>query len=375
METHKPKRILALDGGGIRGALTLGFLEKIEEILRDKERNPNLKLCDYYDLIGGTSTGAIIAAGLSIGMTASEIKDLYLKLGEKIFGKKFSWLWHPFKRYRAEFDFEPLEDALKEVFGDIKIGGKEIKTGLCIVTKRADTLSTWPIINHPNGKFYNEIKDEDGKLIGKANKDFLLREVVRASAAAPTYFVPQKIQVEGEESFGTFIDGGVSLSNNPSLQLFLIATLSEFPYKWKTGENNISLHSIGTGTYRKNYDSLKVFRKGMVGWGKLVPDLFMEDANYLNQTILQFLSKSPTARIIDSEILDLKNDLVTTEPALHYIRYNVILDDENLQSLGFSFNESEIESLREMSDAKNKNSLYEIGKRAALEYIIESHIK
>ena len=52
----KPKRILSLDGGGIRGALTLGFLEKVEEIIREKENNPNLRLCDYFDLIGGTST-------------------------------------------------------------------------------------------------------------------------------------------------------------------------------------------------------------------------------------------------------------------------------------------------------------------------------
>lgn len=372
---QKPKRILALDGGGIRGALTLGFLEKFEEIIREKEKDPNLRLCDYYDLIGGTSTGAIIAAGLSIGMTATEIKDLYLELGDKIFGKRRSWFLHPFKRYRAEFDFTPLENALKEVFGDIKMGGSKIKTGLCIITKRADTLSTWPIINHPNGKFYNEIRDEEGKLIGKPNKDFLLREVIRASAAAPTYFVPQKIQVGNNDSFGTFIDGGVSLANNPSLQLFLVATLSEFPYQWETGENNISLHSVGTGAYRKNYDPEKVSRKGLMGWAKMIPDLFMEDANYLNQTILQFLSNSPTARIIDSEILNLKNDLVTKEPALHYIRYNVILDDENLKKLGFSFNESEIESLREMSEAKNKEILYKIGSIAASNYVDELHIK
>jgi len=375
VENSKPKRILALDGGGIRGALTLGFLERIEEIIKTKEGNPKLKLCDYYDLIGGTSTGAIIAAGLSIGMTAGEIKDLYLNLGEKIFGKKYSWLIHPLRRWRAEFDFKPLEIALKQVFGDIKIGGKEIKTGLCIVTKRADTLSTWPIINHPKGKFYNEIKDEEGNLIGKPNKDFLLREVIRASAAAPTYFIPQKIQVENNASFGTFIDGGVSLANNPSLQLFLVATLSEFPYRWETGEDKISIHSVGTGTYRKNYDANKVAKKGLMGWAKMIPDLFMEDANYLNQTILQFLSKSPTARIIDSEILDLKNDLMTQNPALHYIRYNVILDEENLKKLGFSFSKSQIESLREMSDAKNKNTLYEIGSKASFKYVFESHIK
>lgn len=375
MNNIKPKRILSLDGGGIRGALTLGFLEKIEEIIKEKENNPKLRLCDYFDLIGGTSTGAIIAAGLSIGMSATEIKDLYLSIGDKIFGKKTSWILNPFKRYKAEFDFKPLEEELKNVFGDITIGSDQIKTGLCIVTKRADTLSTWPIINHPNSKFFNEIRDNEGNTIGKANKDFLLREVIRASAAAPSYFIPQTIKVENNREFGTFIDGGVSLANNPALQLFLVATLSEFPYKWKTGEENISLVSIGTGTYTKKYDANKVAKKGLLGWAQMIPELFMEDANYLNQTMLQFLSNSPTPRIIDSEILDLKNDLVTEKPALHYVRYDVMLENEKLSDLGFKLNEKELESLHEMSDSKNKELLYKIGSQAADSYIKPEHIK
>lgn len=361
MKEGMPKRILALDGGGIRGALTLGFLEKIEELIRKKENNPSLRLCDYYDLIGGTSTGAIIAAGLSIGMTAAEIKDLYLNLGDKIFGKKRRWWLQPLKYYKAEFDFRPLEKALKDVFGEITMGSPEIKTGLCIVTKRADTLSTWPIINHPRGKYFNH------------NKNMLLRQVIRASAAAPSYFIPQKIDV-GFGEIGAFIDGGVSLSNNPALQLFLVGTLSEFPYKWQTGEDKLSLHSIGTGTYTKKYNPDKVAKKGLLGWAKMVPELFMEDANYLNQTMLQYLSNSPTPRIIDSEILDLQNDLVTEKPALHYIRYNVMLDNTELTELGFEFNDKELESLREMSDSKNKDILYDIGKKGAQKFIRSTHL-
>ena len=375
MDKLKPKRILSLDGGGIRGALTLGFLEKIEEVIRKKENKPSLKLCDYYDLIGGTSTGAIIAAGLSIGMTASEIKDLYLNIGDKIFGTKHSWYLNPLKWYKAEFDFKPLEEELKNIFGKITMGSDKIKTGLCIVTKRADTLSTWSIINHPDGKFYNDIKDSHGNLIGRGNKHFLLREVIRASSAAPSYFIPQKIKVENNNEFGTFIDGGVSLANNPALQLFLVGTLSEFPYKWQTGEDNLSITSVGTGTYTKIYNADKIAKKGLLGWAKMVPELFMEDANYLNQTMLQYLSNSPTPRMIDSEILDLKNDLVTEKPVLHYLRYNVMLDNTELKELGFQFSEKELESLREMSESKNKEVLYSIGAKAALRDVKDSHIK
>lgn len=361
MASTTPKRILALDGGGIRGALTLGFLERIEEIIREREGNPNLMLYEYFDLIGGTSTGAIIAAGLSIGMSASEIKDLYLDIGDKIFGVKRSWLLDPLKRYKAEFDFKPLEKALEEVFGNITIGSKDIKTGLCLITKRADTLSTWPIINHPGGKFFDK------------NKGMLLRKVVRASSAAPSYFTPQKLDV-GNGEIGTFIDGGVSLSNNPSLQLFLIATLKEYPYKWEIGENKLSLLSIGTGTFTKRYDPDKISKKGLLGWAKMIPELFMEDANYLNQTMLQYLSTSPTPRKIDSQILDLKDDLITNQPALHYIRYNVMLEENELNSLGLNYPQEDIESLREMSDGNNKDKLYEIGSRAAKVQVNPEHI-
>lgn len=357
----RPKRILALDGGGIRGALTLGFLERLESIIRERSGNPNAMLYDYFDLIGGTSTGAIIAAGLSIGMSASAIKDLYLSIGDKIFGVKRSWFLDPIKRYKAEFDFKPLEKALEQVFGNITIGSEDIKTGLCLITKRADTLSTWPIINHPDGKFFN------------SNKGMLLRKVVRASAAAPSYFIPQQLDV-GQGEIGTFIDGGVSLANNPSLQLFLIATLNEYPYRWETGEENISLLSIGTGTFKKRYDYKKIAKKGLLGWATMIPELFMEDANYFNQTILQYLSHSPVPREIDSEILDLKEDLITDKPALHYVRYNVMLEENELNSLGMPCTQKELDSLREMSEAKNKHKLYEIGSRSAAIQMQPEHI-
>ena len=143
-------------------------------------------LCDYFDLIGGTSTGAIIAALLATGKTATEVKDLYLSMGGKIFKGKRDW-WNPletFKFLKAEFSEKYLEEALNDFLGDITIGDNRIRTGLCIVTKRADTNSVWPLINHPGGKYYQH------------NKDYLLKDVLRASSAAPSYFVPQLLKVD-----------------------------------------------------------------------------------------------------------------------------------------------------------------------------------
>src|SRR5215203_1358231 len=97
LQSEGPKRILSLDGGGIRGALSLGYLKKLEDILRRQHGdNPDFTLSDYFDLIGGTSTGSIIASCLAIGMKVEEIKKMYFELGGKIFGKKYKW-WNVFQ--------------------------------------------------------------------------------------------------------------------------------------------------------------------------------------------------------------------------------------------------------------------------------------
>ena len=85
IESPGAKRILSLDGGGIRGLITLGYLEHIERELGCGDADRRLR--DHFDLIGGTSTGAIIAAGLALGLTVAELRDHYLELGKSIFGR------------------------------------------------------------------------------------------------------------------------------------------------------------------------------------------------------------------------------------------------------------------------------------------------
>lgn len=358
--SNGPKRILSLDGGGIRGALTLGYLKKIESIIRNKEQDDSMLLCDYFDLIGGTSTGSIIAAGLAIGMEVDEITELYLKLGGEIFGKKRSWWkpWETFKYLKAEYDYTALKKSLKKTFGEVLIGGPEIKTGLCIVAKRADTNSTWPIINHPGGKFF----DSD---VGR-NKDIPLWEAVRASSAAPTYFVPQRIHV-GNEEHGAFVDGGVSMANNPSLTLLMVATLKGFPFGWEMGEDKLEIVSLGTGynVFSKKTDEIE--DNWVLSWAKSVPDMLMQDASWQNQLILQWLSNSPTAVEIDTEANTLEGDYIGGKPLIKYLRYNFPMTVDTLNALGIdqAFNQEDVENLIEMSNAENRYQLLEIGKRDA----------
>jgi len=372
LKSNSPKRILALDGGGIRGALTLGYVQKIEDILRKQHGNdPAFRLCDYFDLIGGTSTGSIIASCLAIGMSTKEITDMYFDLGGKIFGKKYKW-WNIFQvgdYIHANYDEKPLEEALKNVFKEIKLGGDEIKTGLCIVTKRADTNSVWPLINHPEGKYYSSA---DGM-----NKDILLWKAVRASAAAPTYFIPQVIDVGGGLHEAAFVDGGVSMANNPALQLLMIATLHGFPFHWQLGADNILLVSIGTGMGRLNKLPTDITKNNLLNWAQQIPDMLMQDASWHNQLVLQWLSKSPTAVSIDGEIGDLKDDLLAGTPGkglFSYLRYNMWLENGTLKALmKKEYSSKEIDDLVEMSNAASRFELNEIGIKAAEVLVKEEH--
>ncbi len=361
-----PKRILALDGGGIRGALTLGYLKKMETLLRDKYDNQALLLCDHFDLIGGTSTGSIIASGLAIGLEVDEIINLYMDLGGKIFGKKHSWWkpWETFKYLRADYDYSALAQSLsatfknKETGAPILMGSSEIKTGLCIIAKRADTNSTWHIMNHPKGRFY----DSD---IG-VNKDIPLWQAVRASSAAPTYFVPQMIEVGNGET-GAFVDGGVSMANNPSLALLMVATLKGFPFHWEMGADKLEVVSVGTGysIFSKKTDDIE--DNWILNWAKSVPDMLMQDASWQNQILMQWLSNSPTAFEIDLQTGTMEGDYLGRNPLIKYLRYNFPLTVSELNGLGMDkvFTQEDVESLIEMSNAENRYELLEIGKHAS----------
>jgi patatin-like phospholipase/acyl hydrolase len=241
-----PKRILALDGGGLRGILTLSILAEIEGTLKQRhDDQEKFRLCHYFDLIAGTSTGAIIAAALAQGMTVSEITEKYFNLGHKVFKKSL------FRKglIRALYDYTKLTEELQAVFGETTtLGSPTLETGVLIVTKRLDSGSPWPISNNPRGKYYGPRRDSDAI----PNAEYPLWQVVRASTAAPRYFEPEHLEIikaEGKKSvIGEFVDGGVSPFNNPALQAFMYATMDGYRVGWPTGANKILLVSVGTGT-------------------------------------------------------------------------------------------------------------------------------
>jgi predicted acylesterase/phospholipase RssA len=101
-KTPGPKKLLALDGGGIRGVITLEVLGAMKNMLRSAlGRDESFALGDYFDYIAGTSTGTVIGAGLARGIPVSELRERYLSMGSTMFKKAF-WPQRVWNKYRAD---------------------------------------------------------------------------------------------------------------------------------------------------------------------------------------------------------------------------------------------------------------------------------
>jgi hypothetical protein len=361
-EETKPKRILALDGGGIRGILTLEYLGVIEDMLKARSGRDDFRLADYFDLIGGTSTGSIIAATLACGMSVGEIKKLYRDLGKSVFKTS---LWRR-GFLSPKFPADRVQEALDSQLGaDTTLDSTKVRTGLMIMTKRLDTGSPWPLHNHPRARYYAQ----DGKL--------LLTQVVRASTAAPTYFEPQEMKISSRDGGvvnGAFVDGGVSPFNDPALQLLMLATLDGHGFRWKTGKDQILLVSAGTGTYRKVFASQELMGMPAAEQGIRSLQSLMEDTARINQALLQWLTNCVTPWTIDRAMGDMKTDSANGPQLATYARYNVLLDQKWLSTeVKVDYTPDKLGKIAEMDDPSNMDELAAIGSKAAAIQIKPEH--
>jgi hypothetical protein len=354
----RPKRILALDGGGLRGILSLGILEKVEALLRERHGGGDgFRLCHYFDLIAGTSTGAIIAAALAQGWGVGELTDKYFSLGKRVFeGSLLRQIL-----LRAKYDERALVAELKDVFGaETTLGGPELLTGLLVVIKRLDSGSPWPLSNNPFGRYF--VAAKNGRM---GNGDYPLWQVVRASTAAPSYFDPETITITGGPNLlpvtGSFVDGGVSPFNNPALQALMYASLEGYRVGWETGSDKLLLVSVGTGAADPAVTKAKLTASHALRALKSV----LQDCAVLQETMLQWMSASPTARIIDRELGGLEGDLLNGVPLMSYLRYNVDLRPESVRSLDGTLAAMDTTSLNAMDAPGNMEVLHRLGGLAA----------
>jgi len=367
-----PKKLLAIDGGGIRGVLALEILQKIEDMLKSKSGRADFRLADYFDYIAGTSTGGIIAAGLSIGMSVEEILAFYQEAGGQMFVKA-----NLLRRLRYKFEDEPLAAQLKQVFeAGTTLGSEELRTLLLLVMRNASTDSPWPISNNPYAKYNDSAHPH-------CNLKFPLWQLVRASTAAPTYFPPEVIVLPsaplgGEREF-VFVDGGVTMYNNPAFQMFLMATLDRYWAKkpearWRPGADRMLIVSVGTGTSPDARQGLEPDEMNLLFNATTIPSALMFAALNEQDLLCRVFGDCRAGDPIDREVGDLigaVGPLQHGQKLFTYLRYNADLTREGLDALGC--NDIKPETVQQLDSIDGIPALRTVGERVAETKVLERH--
>jgi uncharacterized protein len=365
-EKQGPRKLLALDGGGIRGVMTLEVLAKIEAELQDKlGRGDDFLLAEYFDYIAGTSTGAIIATCLSLGMRVSDVRDFYVDSGPAMFEKTRLIQRYFRNKFHDEKLAAKLRDVIQQQTGDplATLGHDALRTYLMLVLRNATTDSPWPISNNPAAK-YNDSTRPD------CNLGLPLWQLVRASTAAPTYFPPEVVTVGTNEFI--FVDGGVTMYNNPAFQLFLMATVGQYKVGWPTGEDKLLLVSIGTGIAANANESLQPGEMNIIYNASSLPSAFMYAAANEQDLLCRVFGKCLHGAQIDREVWDLIGDRgqgPVTPKLFTYMRYNADLSRRGLDDLGLS--QIQPEDVQQMDSVVHIPQLQEVGRAVAREVKVE----
>ena len=357
------KTIFSFDGGGVRGAITVAFLEEIEHVLKDIN---DTTLVKTVNLAGGTSTGAIIAAALALGYTASNIRQFYFDLAPKVFQRSRSRLPGIQSRFKAKL----LKGEITELCGDRTLDTPDLLTGFALCIKRMDTGSPWVLSNNPNNPFWHDPPDRS--YLG--NRHYKLADILRASTAAPHYFEPERIKIMEGQPPGLFIDGGVSPNNNPALALLQLVTIPSIGFGWDTGADKLRIVSIGTGSFRELMDPNSARRMPAAGLAVKALTGMINNNSTQVLTLMKLLGQTPTRWKINSEIGDLSGVLWPKEPLFQFLRYDVRLEKDWLkQELDINISETELIHLRKMDQPKTIPELYEIAKLAAKAQVKREH--
>ncbi|NEQ35102.1 MAG: patatin [Okeania sp. SIO3I5] len=268
-------KILCLDGGGIRGVLSAKLLQEVETTVKEKKGQ---ELHEYFDLISGTSTGSILAAGVVCQMKAKDMIDLYLEEGKNIFlesvrQQRNSFLSSTILRkmignyalYPHEQGEQGLAKVLQKKLIHQELGSAKISEigKPHILIPAYDVYSrntTWFTNNPPNTEvWYDNIE---------------LWKICTASVSAPTFFPPYKLPYNEEENL-PHIDGGIS-ANNPVLVAIAHALWIEKNNGLKLSD--IAVLSIGTGNTTCPYSYEEIKEWGLLGWVQHIPDIFLNPA-------------------------------------------------------------------------------------------------
>jgi patatin-like phospholipase/acyl hydrolase len=243
----KPVRVLSIDGGGIRGIIPAA-------VLADLEVRAGRPVAELFDLVSGTSTGGILALGLTAPgenggsrWRAQDLMELYVREGPRIFSRSiFDRIRSVEGAFDEKYPSDGLVGVLKESFGDLRL--REARTDVLVTAY--DTVSRTPF-------FFRSSRARKDPA-----QDWLLRDAAHATAAAPSYFEPVQL-----ESF-SLVDGGVFAANPAMCALAEVLRARE--------AHEVQLVSLGTGQQTKALPWKQVRDWGALEWARPIIDILLD---------------------------------------------------------------------------------------------------
>ncbi|QHT65941.1 patatin [Rhodocytophaga rosea] len=317
MNPSKPKKyksILSIDGGGVRGIIAAQILATLEHRLQARTGNPESRLADYFDLIAGTGTGAILACAYlspvkphihSARFNASQVVDLYVKYAATIFNETFD---HKIVSLGGLIDEKYSSTEIEKVFNSY-FEDLHLKHLLkpCLITAYD--------ITKRNAYFFNRTSAMD-----KPSADFFVRDVARAATALPTYFECKEIQSFSGVGY-TLIDGSI-FANNPALCAFTEARKifsQQEPQLRSLPIEQLLIFSLGTGLPKTQYTYEDAKDWGLAAWSKPIIDIAAtanaETVDYHLSQLYENIGKSNQYLRINPELpIDIEADIDNAEP-------------------------------------------------------------
>lgn len=275
------KNILSIDGGGIRGVIPGMFIVALEEKLKELSNNPEAHISDFFDFFAGTSTGGILIAILLYPSdtdpskpkySAKQALDIYLEHGEKIFAtSKWRRFLSKFGLLSEIYDEHYLEEVLKEYFGDTKLS-QLIKPSI---------ITAYNIELRKNHLFRQQKAISHGD-----SRDFYLRDVCRATSAAPTFFSVAEVFSLAKTRY-VLVDGGL-FAHNPT-----ISALIEVLKQHNTFDiSDVHILSLGTGISKNAYHYEDFKKKWAISIGPALVDIMASSASESSDYFINQLFRS-----------------------------------------------------------------------------------
>ena len=262
IETFK---VLSIDGGGVKGLFSARILEHFE-------RKFNCSIADYFDLICGTSTGGLIALGLSLKIPVGLISNLYYKRGKRIFPQRLGLIRSLIQlAFGSKYDNKELRQALEEIFGDKTLS--DSNTLLCI-----------PAFSLTDGRpFIFKYDHSEGDLVRDNKTKYI--DIALATSAAPAYLPIITIDTYDNKQF---IDGGI-YANNPTL----VGVIEALRYFVGTNKDFQRLQVLSIGSLEPNPGRRFVAKhdRSVIDWNKDLIATFFEGQAYQTQYFVETLAR------------------------------------------------------------------------------------